>query len=135
MRHISTVVNILKQHFSIDKRLLNSLVLMLSSLLQMRTVNIKLLAQAMANNIKIDSAYGKLQRLISKLSINILHLSALMLSWFYEKNEKFYLTIDRTQWELGKSKINFLVVAIPYKRMAIPLFWVLLSKKGNSNYK
>ena len=45
------------------------------------------------------------------------------------------MTIDRTQWELGKSKINFLVVAVPYKRMAIPLFWMLLSKKGNSNYK
>ena len=53
---------------------------MVSSLLQMRTVNIKLLAQVMANNIKTDSAYRKLQRLISKPSINMLHLSALMLS-------------------------------------------------------
>ncbi|MCY4329696.1 MAG: hypothetical protein OXC48_06430 [Endozoicomonadaceae bacterium] len=90
MRHISTVVNILKQHFSIDKRLLNSLVLMLSSLLQMRTVNIKLLAQAMANNIKTDSAYGKLQCLIIKLSIDMLQLSALMLSCFYKKMKTYY---------------------------------------------
>ncbi|MCY4329291.1 MAG: hypothetical protein OXC48_04310 [Endozoicomonadaceae bacterium] len=45
------------------------------------------------------------------------------------------MTIDRTQWELGKSKINFLVVAAPCKRMAISLFWILLSKKGNFNYK
>ena len=57
------------------------------------------------------------------------------LDYFSLMYEIFGLTIDRTQWQLGKSKINFLVIAVPYKRMAIPLFWMLLEKKGNSNYK
>jgi len=43
--------------------------------------------------------------------------------------------MDRTNWKFGKTNINFLVLAIAYKGMAIPLFWYLLDKRGNSNYK
>ena len=92
MRNINELVNILKQHFVIDKRRLSCLVLMVSSVLQMRTVNMKQLAQKMADKIKPESAYRKLQRLMSELSIDMLYLSAWMLSWFYEKDEKIYLT-------------------------------------------
>ena len=72
---------------------------------------------------------------MDKLSIDTLALSVWLLSWFYEADETIYLAIDRTQWQWGKHKINFLVVAVPYKRIAIPLIWVLLPKKGNSNHQ
>jgi len=42
--------------------------------------------------------------------------------------------MDRTNWKFGKANINFLVLGIAHKGMAIPLFWYLLDKKGNSNY-
>ena len=129
MRHISEIADILKEHCSIDKRLLKTVALMVCALLQMRTVNLKQLAPAIAQGIKAESAYRKLQRLMGKLTIDMLTLSAWLLSWFYEANEKFYLAIDRTQWQWGKYKINYLVIAVPYKRMAIPLFWVMLPKK------
>jgi len=50
------------------------------------------------------------------------------------KGEKWILTMDRTNWKFGKANINFLVLGVAYKGMAIPLFWYLLDKRGNSNY-
>jgi hypothetical protein len=45
------------------------------------------------------------------------------------------LAMDRTNWKIGKSVINILYIAIIYKGVAIPLFWILLDKEGNSDTK
>lgn len=42
------------------------------------------------------------------------------------------LSIDRTNWQWGKSNINFLMLSVCYKGIAVPLYWVLLDKKGVS---
>jgi hypothetical protein len=42
--------------------------------------------------------------------------------------------MDRTNWKFGKVNINYLVLGVAYKGMAIPLFWDLLDKKGNSKH-
>ena len=41
--------------------------------------------------------------------------------------------MDRTNWKLGQLNINILVLALAYKGIAVPLFWTLLPKHGNSN--
>lgn len=48
-------------------------------------------------------------------------------------NEAFYLSMDRTNWQWGQSNLNFLVLSACYKGVAIPLYWVALEKKGNSD--
>lgn len=45
----------------------------------------------------------------------------------------YYLVFDRTNWQWGKKNINILVLAVIYKGIAIPVYWLLLNKKGNSN--
>jgi hypothetical protein len=61
---------------------------------------------------------------------------AKLMSNFVKENEKWTLTIDRTNWKLGKTHINFLVLAIAYKGMAIPILWTILKNRGgNSSHK
>lgn len=50
---------------------------------------------------------------------------------FYEG--KHYLILDRTNWQWGKRDINILFLCIAYKKIAIPIFWLVLNKKGNSS--
>lgn len=50
---------------------------------------------------------------------------------FLESN--YCLTLDRTNWQWGKRNINILVLAVVYKGIAIPIFWLLLNKKGMSS--
>ena len=50
---------------------------------------------------------------------------------FLESN--YYLTLDRTNWQWGKRNINILVLAVVYKGVAIPIYWLMLNKKGMSS--
>lgn len=45
----------------------------------------------------------------------------------------FVIAIDRTEWQLGKSWVNVLMLSISYKGIAIPLFWLVLEEKGCSD--
>lgn len=46
----------------------------------------------------------------------------------------FELCMDRTNWKLGKTSINILVLSLNWNNIAIPIYWVFLDNKGgNSN--
>jgi len=47
--------------------------------------------------------------------------------------EKLILSMDRTNWKLGKKNINILTVGVVYKGACFPIIWKLLDKQGNSN--
>jgi transposase len=42
------------------------------------------------------------------------------------------LAIDRTNWEFGKTSINFLMISLEWQGTGIPLIWSLLPSAGNS---
>ena len=43
------------------------------------------------------------------------------------------LTLDRTHWKFVQVDINFLVLGIAYRGIAVPVFWSVLNKAGNSH--
>lgn len=43
------------------------------------------------------------------------------------------LSLDRTNWDFGKTAINILMLCVHWNGVAVPLMWTLLPKKGNSN--
>jgi hypothetical protein len=45
------------------------------------------------------------------------------------------LTIDRTDWEKRQKDINILSVAVAYEGRALPLFWIVLDRKGSSSFE
>ena len=51
---------------------------------------------------------------------------------YFSSGEKIYLTVDRTNWYWGKSKINVLTLGAAHEGMAIPLLWQALNKAGNA---
>jgi len=47
----------------------------------------------------------------------------------------FTIAIDRTEWQLGKSWVNVLLLSVTYKNLSIPVFWTVLDEKGCSDNK
>lgn len=45
----------------------------------------------------------------------------------------YVLSMDRTNWKFGEENINALVIGITYKKVAFPILFKLLDKRGNSN--
>jgi Transposase DDE domain len=43
------------------------------------------------------------------------------------------LTIDRTNWFFGRTPINILMIAVEWRGLGVPLLWVLLPSRGNSD--
>jgi hypothetical protein len=132
-RYISELTDILKVPFPMDKRKRECLAGFILAVIQVRTVNLAELALCITGNAKPSSAYRRLQRLLSTLPLCSAQLGCWLLGWFYDEDDQFYLSMDRSNWRWGKININFLVIGVPYKRMAIPLLWVMLPKQGNSN--
>ncbi|HEY9783525.1 MAG TPA: hypothetical protein V6D09_25735 [Leptolyngbyaceae cyanobacterium] len=47
--------------------------------------------------------------------------------------QPWVLSIDRTTWEFGNCTINILMLGVVHNRVAFPLLWWMLDKRGNSN--
>ncbi len=45
----------------------------------------------------------------------------------------FVITIDRTEWQLGKAWVNVLMLSVACKGISLPLFWMVLEEKGCSD--
>ena len=53
-----------------------------------------------------------------------------IISTQYKKGDRLIITIDRTQWKNN----NISMASVIWKKRALPIYWLLLSKKGSSNF-
>ena len=102
------------------------------ALIKVRTVNLTQVAQAFAGSAKTDSNYKRLQRFLRAIPPDR-DLFAKTLTRLFCPEETWVLSMDRTNWKLGITHINFLVLAVVRNDVAIPILWSLLPKQGNSN--
>ena len=134
MRHISELERILRPQLPMDKRKLDCAVQVVIAMIVARTVNLTCLAKQLSGTTKLSSRYRRIQRLLHEWPKQTDWIGPWLLTWFYDLKESLSLTMDRTNWKFGKTNINFLVIGVTYRRMAIPVMWTLLTKRGNSNY-
>ncbi|MFO1349909.1 MAG: IS4 family transposase [Gammaproteobacteria bacterium] len=102
------------------------------ALLQVRSVNLAELATALPSRAKRHSNYIRWQRFFRGFVIDQEWIARTVAQWL-PLPERWVLTLDRTNWRLGRVEINLLVLAVQYQQMALPLLWTVLGKAGNSN--
>ncbi len=105
----------------------------LIAIIKVSTVNLTHIAAAFSGKAETDSNYKRIYRFLKDFTIDFDLIASIIAGLFLPPGEKWLLTIDRSNWKFGKKNINFLVLGACYKGMAIPLFWSLLPKRGNSN--
>lgn len=97
-----------------------------------RTVNLAQIAVFFGGAAKVESNYKRIQRFLKAFQINEAEIARLVVGWL-KLQPPFVLTIDRTEWQLGKRWVNILMLAIASDGVAIPLCWVVFEKKGCSD--
>lgn len=105
----------------------------LLALLKVRSVNLAELATGFGGAAKVDSHYKRLQRFFRAFEIGYDDLARLLVRLVPVGDGPWRLTLDRTNWQFGKTDINFLVLGIAYRGIALPVFWSVLDKAGNSD--
>jgi hypothetical protein len=133
MEQISELRDSLNGCFQWNKARITCFVEMLLALIIVRTVNLNKIACAVSSDAEQASRYRRLQRFFSEFTIDFDMIAGFIFQLFFVSGGKWYLTIDRTNWQWGKSDINILTLAIAFKGIAIPIYWELLDKKGNSD--
>ena len=123
----------LSQHLDWRKPRAVCFVYMLLALIKMRCINLTQIAVAMEGGAKITSRYRRLQRFFAQVRFDYDAFAALIIHSFGFQH--YYLTLDRTNWKLGKRNLNFLVLGVVYKGVAVPVYWLVLNKQGNSNQR
>jgi hypothetical protein len=133
MEHINELISILNSNFNWNKARITCFAKMLLALLVTRTVNLNKIACAMSSPADTSSRYRRLQRFFAEVTIDFDMIASFIFRLFFVTSGRWYLTMDRTNWKWGKADINILTLAIVFKGIAIPIYWELLDKKGNSN--
>jgi Transposase DDE domain len=133
MPHLNELSTLLNQHFNWNKARMNCFCAMLLAVLKLRSMNLKEIAMGMSDNTQLDSRYRRVQRFLDQHWINFDLVAMFIMLLFGFTGTTYYLSMDRSNWQWGEKNINILTLAVVYQGAAIPIFWILLNKKGNSD--
>jgi DDE family transposase len=129
--HPHELGKVLWEFFHWNRARIGCIVPLLVGIIQLGTVNLMRIASTFPGEAQQHSHYKRLQRLFCEFPLE-LNLIAQFIAHLLPLDQ-FKLTLDRTNWKLGKININFLVLGVAYRGIAFPLFWPTLAKQGNSN--
>ena len=133
MECINELRNSLNVHLGWNKARITCFVNMLLALLTTRTVNLNKLACVVSGEAQLSSRYRRMQRFFAKFTFDYKQIAGFIFKLFLASGGEWYLSMDRTNWRWGNSDINILMLGIVFKGTAIPIYWMLLDKKGNSD--
>jgi hypothetical protein len=132
---IRDLEKILKEKTKFNKDRIFVFVRIIVAVIEMQSVNLKKVSRKLNPKVDQNVNYRRINRFFQFVSIPQEVIAKLITS-FIKSKDNWTLTIDRTNWKFGKTYINFLVLGVAYRGMAIPILWTLLENKGgNSNYK
>lgn len=131
------LISLYESHFkqSLTKVQYRTLEILIWLLTVQKTVKIERLAACFPLPIKYESRRKHIQRFLTLSSLSV------PLFWFpvvqqliqqeFQLNSRLIITLDRTQWKEN----NVLVIAVIYKKRAIPIYWKILDKRGSTNLR
>lgn len=106
---------------------------LVSSVIQLRSVNLSSLSLCFGGKAQSSSSFRRIQRFLAEICFPFDLLSRFLWDHFQGKDPTV-LALDRTNWKFGKTNINILMLSICKEGYAIPLMWkVLGNKRGNSS--
>ncbi|NJL89564.1 MAG: IS4 family transposase [Coleofasciculaceae cyanobacterium SM2_1_6] len=132
MNQISLLQQTLKPLLGWHGARLNFLALFLIALLRVKTINLSSLALGFRSPAKSDSNYKRLQRFLRHFDLDYAQLAKVFMA-LMDIPQPWVLSIDRTEWSLGLTRVNILMLGVVQDGVAIPLLWTMLDKKGNSD--
>ena len=105
---------------------------LLGGIIKSRSVIFSEIADKIDKPIKISSIERRIQDFFAKVLFDYTQLAVFLLSFLPQR--PLVLSIDRTEWDFGKTQVNILCAAVSLGKMAVPIYFEMLdNKSGNSN--
>jgi hypothetical protein len=132
MTQCSLLERTLAENLSWNAARIKFLARFLLALFAAKTVNLAHIAIFFGGRAKEDSNYKRIQRFLRFFEISEADLARLVVR-LMKLEPPFVITIDRTEWQLGKRWVNVLMLALADKGVAVPILWLVFEKKGCSD--
>jgi hypothetical protein len=127
------------------KNQLEILVLMVFALIQAQTVRHAKLTERFPGTAKFESVIRRIERFFETFPISQADIVPLVLACLPAKPKLTFILdrfltlqqhlagLGRTNWQLGQTHVNVLVLSVLYRTTSIPLLWEFLPHGGCSN--
>jgi hypothetical protein len=123
---------LLNEHLNLAR--IRLICMFIQALCKIRHVNYSKLSSAFDNEAKAESNSRRIQRFMQVVELPMKVVAKIIFQMLPNK-ESVVLLMDRTNWKLGDSNINILMLAVSYKNISFPLMFIILDKRGNSSTK
>lgn len=131
--HFATVLaGTLSRPFGLSKRRLETLGSLISGCIVSRTVNLSHIAGHVPGPAQVASRYRRLQRFFQHACLDGGAVAQTIVA-LLGLRPPFTLCLDRTNWQIGKTDVNILVLAIAGKKLRVPLLWTMIDGRGPSD--
>lgn len=100
------------------------------ALIKVRTVGLARVAVCLNPKAAPESNERRCRRFLARFDYAQGALARLVLGFF---PDDLVLSLDRTEWHLGKAAVNVLTLGVAHQGVAFPLAWLGLGKAGASN--
>lgn len=124
-RTITTLAGILRPDLALSKSRVETLCLIVIGMVSARTVNLSHLACERPATAQPASTYRRLQRFFQHVRLGQDWALPLLVRLLGE-SRSWHLALDRTQWQIGRTEVNYLVLAVVTRRFRVPLIWSLI---------
>lgn len=128
MRIVNALSQIMEPQIGLRKSRRETFCGLICGVLQSRTVNLTHLAAGFANGAQPASNYRRFQRFFEQTRLDMDDIARFLVTLCGLDQGNFHLLIDRTDWDLGATRINILMLAAVHEGIAIPLAWELLDR-------
>ena len=122
----------LAENVTWNKARINFLAKFTVALIQVKTVSLVQISSVMSGRAQADSHYKRCQRFLRFFDLPFAQVAQLVIK-LLGISGPFIISIDRTDWCLGDTALNILMLSVVWKGVAFPLLWTVLEKKGCSD--
>ena len=129
-RVVAALADRLRVHIPLSKSRLETLCLMIVGAIGARTVSLGHIATERGGTVRPASTYRRLQRFFQFFRLAPDWATPILAASL--GTERWTLVLDRTSWKIGRTEVNYLVLAAVTRRKRVPLMWTLLPHGGGS---
>lgn len=91
------------------------------------------LAAHVSTPAKLGSVQRRFYRFFQYVTLDPAIIARIIVGFLGLEGKPWVLAMDRTNWDFGRTSINFLMISVEWNGIGIPLIWTLLPSKGNSS--
>lgn len=131
-QQIELLTNTLRPHFTGNRSRIECMAAIILGMISAGTVNLAEVSTYIQCGLKYRSTYNRIQGFFTEFSLCLNQVASFVMI-ILPFDGRIRLVFDRTNWKFGQRNINFFVLAICYKTVAVPIFWRSLDKQGCSS--